>query len=519
MHFRTPAKTKIGLIGISAAIAILIPMPGHVQSLNLTWTGYGHDAQHTAISAYAAGNLATVKWSKPVDLVPQYSSGDLFIHYGSAMITASNTVIFPVKTGAGGGYRFDAVAGSTGTSKWSISTDYILPPHDWTPSVNGVMTPKNRFYFPGAGGTVYYRDNPDTNGGGATGQLAFFGLANYNANPGGYNNNVFINTPITSDRYGSIYFGVMVTGNNPGSITSGIAKIRYDGVGSITPVTVNGTANPDTSMKKVAHNCAPGLSVDGKLLYVGVSGANGSNASSGYLLSLNTANMTYSNRIRLKDPKTLTDASLHDDGTSSPTIGPDGDVYYGVLENSFGTNHARGYLLHFNGALTVTKTPAAFGWDDTASIVPASMVSGYAGPSTYLLCIKYNNYAGVGGDGVNKVAVVDPNQSAIESISGINAMLEIRTVTGATPDSDFRPGKPLAVREWCINTAAVDPATHSIIVNSEDGMCYRWNLDTNSLSQVVFLAPPTGEAYTPTVIGPDGTVYAINNATLNAIGP
>ena len=32
------------------------------------------------------------------------------------------------------------------------------------------------------------------------------------------------------------------------------------------------------------------------------------------------------------------------------------------------------------------------------------------------------------------------------------------------------------------------------------------------------LAPPTGEAYTPTVIGPDGAVYAINNAQLFSCG-
>jgi hypothetical protein len=32
------------------------------------------------------------------------------------------------------------------------------------------------------------------------------------------------------------------------------------------------------------------------------------------------------------------------------------------------------------------------------------------------------------------------------------------------------------------------------------------------------LGDPIGEAYTPTLIGPDGAVYAINNAVLYAIG-
>jgi hypothetical protein len=35
----------------------------------------------------------------------------------------------------------------------------------------------------------------------------------------------------------------------------------------------------------------------------------------------------------------------------------------------------------------------------------------------------------------------------------------------------------------------------------------------------VVLSAGVGEAYTPAVIGPDGTVYVINNATLWAVGP
>ncbi len=51
-----------------------------------------------------------------------------------------------------------------------------------------------------------------------------------------------------------------------------------------------------------------------------------------------------------------------------------GDVYYGVIESSFGDHNGRGWLLHYSADLTTVKTPGSFGWDDTASIVPASMV-------------------------------------------------------------------------------------------------------------------------------------------------
>ena len=57
-----------------------------------------------------------------------------------------------------------------------------------------------------------------------------------------------------------------------------------------------------------------------------------------------------------------------------------------------------------------------------------------------------------------------------------------------------------------------------MIVNSEDGIVYRWDLAHNTLAEKIRLNSPRPEAYTPTIIGPDGTVYAINNATLYAIG-
>ena len=166
----------------------------------------------------------------------------------------------------------------------------------------------------------------------------------------------------------------------------------------------------------------------------------------------------------------------------------------------------------------MSKTVGAFGWDDTPSIVPDVDGPGYPGPSTYLLMAKYNNYAGVGGDGVNRLAILDPNDAMTDPISGVSAMRPVLSIAGPRPTPSSSRATPYAVREWCINTAVVDPATDSVLANSEDGKLYRWDLGTNTFTQVVTLTPGVGEAYTPTIIGPDGTVFAINNATLFAVG-
>jgi hypothetical protein len=200
-------------------------------------------------------------------------------------------------------------------------------------------------------------------------------------------------------------------------------------------------------------------------------------------------------------------------------VGPDGDVYYGILEDSCCSSHNdRGWMLHFNSTLSTLKTPGSFGWDNTASVVPASIVPSYTGTSSYLILTKYNNYNGIGtGNGVNQVAVLDPNATMTDeyclsscSSSPVTVMKEVITVTTSVGNSPSS--------EWCINTTAIDPITKSAIINSENGYVYRWDFTTNTLLQSLKLTNGIGEAYTPTAIGPDGTAYAINDSILFAVG-
>jgi hypothetical protein len=192
-------------------------------------------------------------------------------------------------------------------------------------------------------------------------------------------------------------------------------------------------------------------------------------------------------------------------------------VYFGVLESAFEQHDRRGWLLHFNATLSKTKIPGSFGWDNTTSVVPASAVPSYHGTSAYLLVSKYNNYiqGAPDGDGHNEVAVLDPSVSQLDPYANVQTMKPVETVLSPVQV----PGQPAGARyEWCINSAAVDLADDSVIVNNEAGTVYRWDLATNKLAEQLHLNAPQEEAYTPTLIGPDGTVYAINDATLYAIG-
>src|SRR3954466_11418077 len=489
---------------------------------------FAGNPQHTAVYQPAAVNLNRIKWSTTID----FNNTGSLAHYGAPLITAANTILVPVKIAATptptpptqptDAFRVDAFDGVSGTPKYSVTTDYRLPTHNWIPVYNpclGTGAFGTRLYYAGAGGTLFHIDDPDSAAHGAPVREVFYTtVANYQANAAAYNSTVFINTPLTADSKGNIYFGFRVQGTAPAPLNttqSGFARIGPNGNATYV---LAGTAANDANITRDSHNSAPALSNDEATVYVVAKSTNGGLS---YLLGLDSTTLLMKYRVQLKDPRSGLAANVSDEGTASPTVAPDNDVYFGILGNPGGG--FRGWLLRFSSDLATQKLTGAFGWDYTPAIVPASMVPSYHGGSSYLLFCKYNNYAisGSDGDGVNRVALLDPNSTQLDphtSAPGFVEMREVLTLTGPTPDNSGAQF-PYAVREWCINTAAVNPATNSIFVPNEDGRMYRWNVATNSFAQAVALTSGIGEPYVPSLIGPDGTVYTLNGGTLFALGP
>lgn len=517
-----PALGRIIGGGIAAAGAVLgswlfIPASGAQAGPGaaVAWPGFAGNAQHTGVASVRPQPLKRIRWRAKVDLAPPLRGTVLTIHYGSPMITGANTVLVPRRISAKAGFRVVAYSGQSGARRWSLATDYQPPAFTvgiraaaWTPPLPAVLTPGRTLAVAGAGGTVLMRAHANL-ASGAVRRLVFYGAAQWKAHRSVYDKAVQITTPLTAGPDGSVYFGFTVTGATPAHLSSGVARI--DAHGHATWITAAAAAGNRT-ITGVAINCAPALSPDGATVYITVT-----SPSRGILVGLNASTLKPRFHAVLKDPVSGQPAEISSNSTASPVVGPDGDVYYGVLENPFPAHDDRGWLLHFNANLTRTKIPGSFGWDNTPSVLSARAVPGYHGTSPYLLVSKYNNYLHVGphGDGHNEMAVLDPRASQKDPYASARTMKAIETILSPA----HFPGAPAGARyEWCVNSAVVDAADSSVFVNNEAGILYRWDLASNTLAEQIRLNAPRAEPYTPTIVGPDGTVYSINNATLYAIG-
>jgi hypothetical protein len=452
------------------------------------WTGYGGNAQHTAISNYSPLGYGTVVWSAPLDSDPPYTSGELFIHYGSVSLTAE-TLVMPFRDQ--NTWSFIARNISSGQVLWTYLSSFKLPSSgfDWYPPVDGTLLPDASYAGPSVAGGVFVRPHTDLQ-------------------------SQTVKTFYPFNIAGNLYYGIRSYGAVPDGLSNCFVKMSEAGVCTI----YNCAATHEPTF-----NAGPTLSNDGSTIYVV---ENVQNSSESHIIALSTATMQKTADAILLDPSGNELDALGEESSASPLVGPDGDVYFGGMYGDY----YRGWLTHFDKNLNPKGVEGAFGWDDTPSVVPASAVPAYTGTSSYLICCKYNHYIEAGLPGNNMVAILDPNASSIDPYDNVPTMAPVVEVLGVTHDS--RSSLTTAVREWCINSAAVDVKGKTIVLNSEDGSVYKWDLTqtsmtantpgclTGTLTAHLQLTDGIGEAYTPTVIGKDGTVFAVDNARIYAVrGP
>src|SRR5436190_15734094 len=309
---RRVAKRHAGVTLI--ALALAGPAAAQVPS-------FGGNAQHTSTYAAPAQNMNAVRWSATID---ENNTG-AFAHYGSPLVTASNTVITGIKFAGPSGvdaFKVRAFDHATGAVKYTLPTDYMLPSHGWIPVYNPAIVSGpsgTRLYYAGAGGTIFHVDGDlDSNSPGTAVRDVFYTtLSSYLANPTQYNNTIFINTPIISDTRGNVFFGFRVQNTAPAPLStqqSGYGRIDANGVGSWVLV---GAASGDSSMTRDSHNAAPALSNDGASLYVVAKSASTSN---GYLIALDSTTLATKSKVFLRDPRNNNGAGIPDDGTASPMV-------------------------------------------------------------------------------------------------------------------------------------------------------------------------------------------------------
>src|ERR1700686_2840538 len=112
----------LGFVVLSSLSCLLFLRNADAQTGS--WPTHSHDAQHTAVSTVSSQAMSKIHWQVPVDLDPP--QGEIFIHYGSPVVTAANTVIVPVKTGKNS-FRVEAHNGATGARLWVLNTAHKAP--------------------------------------------------------------------------------------------------------------------------------------------------------------------------------------------------------------------------------------------------------------------------------------------------------------------------------------------------------------------------------------------------------
>ena len=270
----------VGYTGTGVNVTITSPAAA-------SWNEFNGNAQHTGISTVAAEPTDQILWSTSISTW----RGRILLAHGGAGLHArrhghrSRSGYLDGNGDRDGQLRAGSVQRQHGQP--DVDRDQRLRHGErrlaapYQPVYDPVT---NRVYFPGPGGTLYYISNPDNPGSSTPtpGQVAFYGTSNYTANESAYNSSIYIDTPLTLDSSGNVFFGFAETGSNPSGISDGgIGRVSAAGVGTyVTTGTAVGTA------AEPALGSAPALSNDDSILYVAIDDSNGS-----YLVGVNATTL------------------------------------------------------------------------------------------------------------------------------------------------------------------------------------------------------------------------------------
>jgi hypothetical protein len=209
-----------------------------------------------------------------------------------------------------------------------------------------------------------------------------------------------------------------------------------------------------------------------------------------------------------------------DDQSSTPTVAPDGSVFYGAYSRY---NYAQGQLMRFAGTNGAFLQSYSFGWDATVAVYPHN--------GTYSVVIKDNHYSGLGSYcNVDAFCPTDrtatnpasPEEYFVTQLSptlGVEWKFKNTNTLSCTRNPD---GSITCVSdhpngfEWCVNGAAVD-ANGVVFANSEDGNLFAIN-QGGTLKKKIFQQLALGAAYTPASLGSDGKIYSQNAGHLFSVG-
>ena len=439
---------------------------------------------------------------------------------------------------------------------WTFQSDWKPEPNGyprglfgWEPVFHPVLT-HHFLYVPGFAGTIW---KVDKSSGKAISRINPFG--------GAVDSHRFVSSPLSADSQGNVYYNVMkMTTKNPwGKDVSGawLVKISPDDTAAVATYKdlVPGAPDPKShcpfvftdgktlpwppsrhakpqpiicGSQRPGLNVAPAIAQDGTIYTISVAHLD---PMAGYLVAVNpdlTPKWQASLQKRFHDgcgfivpiakyknqpnacrgganpgvdPTTNDWGSgwVGDQGSSSPTVLPDGSILMGVVTDY---NGSRGHLMKFSSAGDFLAS-YDFGWDETPAV--------YSHDGTYPIVIKDNHY-GVPLYCAFNSPICQPLPPGPFDITQLSADLKPEwkfkntTIDGQHPNG----------YEWCIN-APVIGADGLVHVNSEDGNLYVLN-QGGTLKHKIFLKHAEAAAYTPLSLGPDGKIYTQNDGVLFVLG-